>query len=83
MVNKWTELRHLIEATLSHNVQYSHDKAFDRYSYQRVLEWMDYLDKRESKELEETNAFLFTDVPEFDKKAWERILEERGIQGLA
>lgn len=43
---KWDQLRLLIEGTLAHNVQYSHDKAFDRYSYQRVLEWMDSLDKR-------------------------------------
>lgn len=83
MVDKWIELRSLIEATLAHNVQYSHDKAFDRYSYQRVLEWMDYLDKREKKEVEEINTFLFTDIPDFDKKAWERILEERGLQGLS
>jgi hypothetical protein len=45
---KWEQLRLLIEGTLAHNVQYSHDKAFDRYSYQRVLVWMDDLDKRES-----------------------------------
>lgn len=82
-MDKWSELRNLIEATLAHNVQYSHDKAYDRYSYQRVLTWMDYLDNREKDHLEESNAFLFTDVPEFDKKAWERILEEKGLQGLA
>lgn len=82
-MNKWEELRLLIEATLAHNVQYSHDKAFDRHSYQRVLVWMDDLDKRENKHLEESNAFLFTDIPEFDRKSWERILEERGLQGLA
>lgn len=83
MTDKWTELRSLIEATLAHNVQYSHDKAYDRYSYQRVLVWMDYLDNREKDHLEESNAFLFTDVPEFDKRAWEHILEEKGLQGLA
>lgn len=82
-MNKWSELRLLIEGTLSHNVQYSHDKAYDRYSYQRVLGWMDMLEEREKKHLEETNAFLFTDVPEFDKNAWVKILEEHGLQGLA
>jgi len=71
------------DLTVSHNVQYSYDNHVENYSYKAVLKWMDELDKRESKELEESNAFLFTDVPEFDKKAWERILEERGIQGLA
>ena len=48
-MTKWEQLRLLIEATLTHNVQYSHDKAYDRYSYQRVLEWMDTLDKEERK----------------------------------
>lgn len=80
MVDKWSELRLLIEATLAHNVQYSHDKAYDRYSYQRVLVWMDYLDKKEE---EESGSFLFTGVPDFDKKSWEHILEEKGLQGLA
>ncbi len=53
MIDKWEQLRLLIEATLAHNVQYSHDKAFDRYSYQRVLVWMDDLDKREKNEQED------------------------------
>lgn len=78
-MDKWKELRSLVEATLSHNVQYSHDKAFDRYSYKRVLEWMDMLDNREKKE----KSFLFTDIPSFDKKAWEEILENKGLQGLS
>ena len=82
-MDKWEQLRLLIEATVSHNVQYSYDKNVEHYSFKSVLKWMDDLDKREKKHLEETNAFLFTDIPEFDKKAWERILEERGIQGLA
>lgn len=82
-MDKWSELRNLIDATISHNVQYSYDKNVENYSYKAVIKWMDDLDRREKKELEETNAFLFTDVPEFDKKAWERILEEKGLQGLA
>lgn len=82
-MDKWEQLRLLIEATVSHNVQYSYDKNVESYSFKTVLKWMDDLDKREKKHLEETNAFLFTDVPEFDKKAWERILEERGLQGLS
>ena len=82
-MDKWSELRHLIEATLSHNVQYSHDKAYDRYSYQRILIWMDILEAKEKEQLTKTNAFLYTDVPEFDKNAWIKILEEHGLQGLA
>lgn len=82
-MDKWSELKSLIEATVSHNVQYSYDKNVENYSYKAVLNWMEHLEQREKKELEETNAFLFTDIPEFDKKAWDKILEERGIQGLA
>lgn len=90
---KWEQLRCLIEATLSHNVQYSHDKAFDRYSYQRVLEWMDSLDKRaEEKKTAEPSrripespqeGFIFTGVPTFDQKAWDEILAKKGLQGLS
>lgn len=53
MIDKWEQLRLLIESTLAHNVQYSQDKAYDRFSYQRVLIWMDELDKREKQHLEE------------------------------
>jgi hypothetical protein len=91
---KWEQLRLLIEGTLAHNVQYSHDKAFDRYSYQRVLEWMDSLDKRaEEKKTAEPDrripeppsegGFIFTGIPTFDQKAWEEILERKGLQGLS
>ena len=82
-MDKWEELRNLIEAELSWDVHYSLEKPVEHNSIHRVKLWMDDLDKREKKQIEETNAFLFTDVPEFDKKAWEKILEERGIQGLA
>ena len=86
-MNKWDELRSLIEATLSHNVQYSHDKAYDRYSYRRVLEWMDLLDKNEKEKPRMSEApkegFLYTGVPAFDQKAWDKIMEEKGLQGLS
>ena len=45
---------------------------------QRVKEWMEYLEKKEKDK-----GFLFTDVPTFDQKTWERILEEKGLQGLS
>lgn len=41
-----------------------------------VLKEMEALEKKE-------NTFLFTDIPEFDRKAWEKILEEKGLQGLS
>ena len=79
MIDKWSELRALVESTLSHNVQYSHDKAYDRYSYRRVLEWMDLLEDREKQSC----GFLFTGIADFDRKAWEKIMEEKGLQGLS
>jgi hypothetical protein len=57
MTNKWEELRLLIEATISHNVQYSYDKNVESHSYKSVLEWMDYLDKKEKTNLEHTDEF--------------------------
>jgi hypothetical protein len=104
MTDKWEQLRSLIEATLSHNVQYSQGKAFNRYPYQRVLIWMDDLDKKERerkarikeiskiaiethhetlKALEDDKPFLYTGIPTFDQKAWDRIIEEKGLQGLS
>lgn len=41
-----------------------------------VNKWMMKLDVEE-------NGFYFTDIPEFDRKAWEQILEKMGLQGLS
>ena len=41
-----------------------------------IKNWMVKLDIEEK-------GFYFTDIPDFDRKAWERILDERGIQGLS
>lgn len=51
-MDKWSELRNLIEATISHNVQYSYDKNVENYSYKAVLNWMEHLDEREKAERE-------------------------------
>lgn len=67
-MDKWDKLKSLIEANSSHP------------DLLRVKEWMDDLDKEERKEM---NSFYFSDVPSFDRAAWERMLEERGIQGLS
>ena len=32
---------------------------------------------------EKFDGFVFTGIPEFDKKDWEKILEEKGLQGLS
>ena len=83
MTNKWEELKSRVEAELSWPLHYSSERPVEVNAMHRVKKWMEELDEKEKKKLEETNAFLFTEVPEFDKKAWEKILEERGIQGLA
>lgn len=86
-MDKWKELRLLIEATISHNVQYSYDKNVEHYSFKSVLNWMDDLDRREriseiSSKVIETHhetlkklddGFLFTDVPTFDRSSWQKI----------
>lgn len=41
-----------------------------------VLKEMEELERKE-------NTFLFTDIPTFDRSSWEKILEEKGLQGLS
>jgi hypothetical protein len=75
-MDKWDELKLLIEADLSHVVHYSSDKKFEHNSMLRVKEWMKYLEDKENK-----SGFLFTDIPEFDRSTWKRMLNE--LQGLS
>lgn len=77
-MDKWEELKKLIDGHLSWPVIYSHSRDFEKGELMRVKEWMEYLEKKEKD-----TGFLFTDIPDFDKKTWERILEEKGLQGLA
>lgn len=77
-MDKWEELKKLIDSQLSWPVIYSHSRDFEKGEMMRVKEWMEYLEKKEKD-----TGFLFTDIPDFDKKTWERILEEKGLQGLA
>lgn len=77
-MDKWEELKKLIDGQLSWPVIYSHSRDFEKGEMMRVKEWMEYLEKKEKD-----TVFLFTDIPEFDKKTWEKILEEKGLQGLA
>jgi hypothetical protein len=54
-----------------------------------ILEYMENLEKEEKKFQEQLSRepkqeeFLFIGVPSFDQKAWDKILEEKGLQGLA
>lgn len=77
-MDKWEELKSLVEAELSWPHHYSHERPVEKNVMHRVKRWMEDLEKREKDE-----GFLFTGIPTFDQKAWERILEERGLQGLA
>ena len=77
-MDKWEELKLLIDGHMSWPVIHSHSREFEKGEMQRVKEWMDYLEKKEKDK-----GFLFTDVPTFDQKTWERILEEKGLQGLS
>lgn len=77
-MDKWEELKKLIDAQMSWPVIYSHSREFEKGEMKRVKEWMEYLEEKE-----QNKGFLFTDVPTFDQKTWERILEEKGLQGLS
>ena len=93
-MDKWEELKLLIDGHMAWPVIYSHSREFEKGEMNKVLEWMEYLEKKESKDIathvqkmavEETKqeGFLFTSIPTFDQKAWEKILEQKGLQGLS
>lgn len=46
-MDKWDELKLLIEADLSYTVHYSSDKQFEHNSLRRVKEWMEYLENKD------------------------------------
>lgn len=105
-MDKWEELKLLIDGQMAWPVIYSHSREFEKGEMKRVKEWMKYLEEKEKQErrknidkaLETINerhgetlkalddkqkGFLYTDIPTFDQKTWERILEEKGLQGLS
>lgn len=77
-MDKWEELKLLIDGHMSWPVIYSHSREFEKGEMKRVKEWMKYLEDKEKD-----RGFLFTEVPNFDQKTWEKILEEKGLQGLS
>lgn len=77
-VNKWQSLRNLMKADISYDVHYSSDKDYEHNVTKRYLRYMDELEEREKKQ---NKGFLYTDVPEFDKKQWEKML--KNLEGLA
>lgn len=93
-MDKWEELKLLIDGHISWPVIYSHSKEFERGEMNRVKEWMKYLEEKETKNISShvqimasneshPKGFLYTGIPTFDQKSWEIILEEKGLQGLA
>ena len=77
-LDKWESLRCLMKADIAHNVHYSHDKNYEHCVTERYLKYMDELDERDKKQ---DKGFLFTGVPEFDKKTWEKML--KNLEGLS
>jgi hypothetical protein len=95
-MNKWNSLKSLIQAKLSNRVHYSFDRAYEQDQLYWVMEEMKALEENERKqEVAEalniinkphgdfSEGFLYTGIPIFDQKTWERILEEKGLQGLS
>lgn len=90
-MDKWNELKLLMKADISHAVHYSNDKYYEHGVTKRYLEMMEQLEKKEAESMkghaqimaveERKTGFLFTDVPEFDKATWNKMLEN--LEGLS
>lgn len=89
-MDKWEELKLLMKADISHAVHYSHDKNFEHGVTKRYLNMMEELEKKERENtalhvqtmaVKQEKGFLFTDVPEFDKATWKKMLEN--LEGLS
>ena len=91
-MNKWEELKKLIDADLSWPVHYSLDRNYEKSVLMRVKDRMNYLEEKEAKDIkyhaqimavkeEKQEGFLFTGVPTFDQKEWDRML--KNLEGLS
>ena len=69
-MNKWEELKLLIDGHMAWPVIYSHSRDFEKGELQRVKEWMEYLEK---KEAESMKLHIQTMAVE----------EDNGLQGLS
>ena len=55
-MDKWEELKLLIDGHMSWPVIYSHSREFEKGEMKRVKEWMKYLEEKEKKnEIQSTN----------------------------
>ena len=88
-MNKWQELKHLINAEVSWPVHYSHSREYEQRQMRKVLEWMVYLEEKEAKDIKDhaqimgvkEEGFLFTGIPTFDQKEWDKML--KNLEGLS
>ena len=63
-----------------------HSEVRTEVTADMVLEFMTMLEGEEksfARQLENEGRFLFTGVAKFDQKAWDKIMEEKGLQGLS
>ena len=88
-MNKWEELKKLIDADLSWPVHYSLDRNYEKGVLMRIKDRMEYLEEKEAKEIKDhaqimgvkEEGFLFTGVPTFDQKEWDKML--KNLEGLS
>ena len=88
-MDKWTELKILIDADLSWPVHYSQDRNYEKGVLMRIKDRMEYLEEKEAKEIKDhtqimavkEEGFLFTGVPTFDQKEWDKML--KNLEGLS
>ena len=92
-MTKWEELKNLINADIGWPVHYSHSREYEHNQMRKVLEWMEYLEEKEAKDIKEhaqimavkedkkEEGFLFTGVPTFDQKEWDKML--KNLEGLS
>ena len=74
-MNKWEELKKLIDADLSWPVHYSLDRNYEKGVLMRIKDRMEYLEEKEAKEIKDhaqimgvkEEGFLFTGIPTFDQ----------------
>ena len=88
-MDKWTELKILIDADLAWPVHYSLDRNYEKGVLMRIKDRMEYLEEKEAKEIKDhaqimgvkEEGFLFTGVPTFDQKEWDKML--KNLEGLS
>ena len=88
-MDKWTELKKLIDADLAWPVHYSLDRNYEKGVLMRIKDRMEYLEEKEAKEIKDhaqimgvkEEGFLFTGIPTFDQKEWDKML--KNLEGLS